>query len=245
MIFIDRPRPYPSVFTKELIAHPKEWGNLLWQIPKNRQDKLKPKLALHRFNLLMINLDNGNFERDNATNLTWVAWMSFFWSVSSLMVFSVLPAFLVDELKMGHSHIGFVEGLAISSSFLSKFFAGFLSDVFKQRKPLIMVGTILSLLTKPLFALCTSAGLMFGLRFTDRLSKGIRSAPTDALIADLSSSHLYASNFGMRQALYTLGDVVGAVVAMIIMLWSHNNYRFQCLRCPLFQRWFRYLCCGF
>ena len=173
----------------------------------------------------MIKFDSGNFELDNAANLTWVAWMSFFWSVSSLMVFSILPAFLVDELKMGHADIGFVEGLAISSSFLSKFFSGYLSDVFKQRKPLIMVGTLLSALTKPLFALCNSAGLMLGLRFTDRLSKGIRSAPTDALIADLSSSNLYATNFGMRQSLYTFGDVIGALLAMIIMLISHNNYR--------------------
>lgn len=173
----------------------------------------------------MIKLHNENFELNNAINLKWVAWMSFFWSVSTLMVFSILPAFLVDELKMGHANIGFVEGLAISSSFLSKFFSGYLSDVFKQRKPLIMIGTLLSALTKPLFALCTSAGLMFGLRFTDRLSKGIRSAPTDALIADLSSSHLYASNYGMRQSLYTFGDVIGAAIAMIIMLLSNNNYR--------------------
>ncbi len=173
----------------------------------------------------MFKLNYRNCELDNAANLKWVAWMSFFWSVSSLMVFSILPAFLVDELKMGHADIGFVEGLAISSSFLSKFFSGYLSDVFKQRKPLIMMGTLMSALTKPLFAVCNSAGLMLGLRFTDRLSKGIRSAPTDALIADLSSSNLYASNFGMRQSLYTFGDVVGAALAMIIMLLSHNNYR--------------------
>lgn len=162
---------------------------------------------------------------DNASVLNWVAWLSFLWSMSSLMVFSVLPAFLVDELKMPHSSIGFLEGFAISSSFLSKFFSGFLSDVWKERKPLIMVGTIMSALTKPLFALSSGAGLMFSARLADRLSKGIRAAPTDALIADLSERSLYASNFGWRQSLYTLGAVAGAVVAMTIMLLSDNNYR--------------------
>ncbi len=173
----------------------------------------------------MAQIQNASFAINNASNLRWVAWMSFFWSVSSLMVFSILPAFLVDELKMRHSDIGFLEGIAISSSFLSKFFSGYLSDVFKQRKPLIVVGTLMSALTKPLFAVCSGAGLMFGLKFTDRLAKGVRSAPTDALIADLSASKLYASNFGMRQSLYTFGDVVGALLAMIIMLASNNNYR--------------------
>lgn len=163
--------------------------------------------------------------QNNDTTLSRVAWMSFLWATSSLMVFSVLPAFLVDELKMGHSKIGIIEGLAISSSFLSKFFSGFLSDVLKKRKPLIMVGTILSAITKPLFAVCTGAGMMFGLRFTDRLSKGIRSAPTDALIADLSDSSLYGTSFGLRQAYYTMGDVTGALIAMLIMLLSGNNYR--------------------
>lgn len=163
--------------------------------------------------------------QSNGVTLKWVAWMSFLWSTSSLMVFSVLPAFLVDELNMGHSKIGIIEGLAISSSFLSKFFSGFLSDVLKKRKPLIVLGTVLSAITKPLFAVCTGAGMMFGLRFVDRLSKGIRSAPTDALIADLSDSSLYGTSYGLRQAYYTMGDVTGAVIAMLIMILSNNNYR--------------------
>jgi MFS family permease len=154
-----------------------------------------------------------------------VTWISFLWSLSSLMVFSVLPAFLVDELKMGHSHIGFIEGIAISSSFASKFFAGFLSDIWQKRKPLIMLGTILSAITKPCFALCAGANMLFLTRFGDRLAKGIRSAPTDALIADLSDEKDYGKSFGLRQSVYTFGAVIGALLAMIIMLWSDNNYR--------------------
>ncbi len=100
--------------------------------------------------------DNANmtFEPNNQVTLWGVTWLSFLWSVSSLMVFSVLPAFLVDELKIGHADIGIIEGLAISSSFASKFFSGVLSDVYKTRKPMIMIGTILTALIKPLFALC-------------------------------------------------------------------------------------------
>jgi MFS family permease len=173
----------------------------------------------------MITVKNNEFHHSNVTTLKWVSRLSFLWSMSSLMVFSILPAFLVDELHMKHSQIGLIEGLAISSSFASKFFSGFLSDVFRQRKPLILVGTILNAFTKPMFALCSNSGWMFGIRFSDRLSKGIRSAPTDALIADLSASNLYASNFGIRQSLYTLGDVTGALCAMIIMVLSHGNYR--------------------
>ena len=172
----------------------------------------------------ILKVDKKNAQ-SNDTTLKWVAWMSFLWSTSSLMVFSVLPAFLVDELNIGHSKIGIIEGLAISSSFLSKFFSGFLSDVLKKRKPLIVLGTVLSAITKPLFAVCTGAGMMFGLRFVDRLSKGIRSAPTDALIADLSDSSLYGTSYGLRQAYYTMGDVTGAVIAMLIMILSNNNYR--------------------
>jgi MFS family permease len=165
------------------------------------------------------------FEPNNQVTLWGITWMSFLWSVSSLMVFSVLPAFLVDELKMGHAHIGIIEGLAISSSFASKFFSGVLSDVFKSRKPIIMIGTIMTAVIKPLFALCGSASMMFGIRLTDRLAKGIRSSPTDALIADLSEEKNYATNFGLRQSLYMGGEVVGALLALIIMLFSNNNYR--------------------
>lgn len=170
-------------------------------------------------------LGANKFEPNNQATIWGIAWMSFFWSMSTLMVFSLLPAFLVDELKTDHHDIGLMEGLAISSSFLAKFFSGFLSDIMRKRKPLIMLGAILNALIKPIFALCTTTGMVFYLKFTDRFSKGIRSAPTDALVADLSEHGLYATNFGFREALLTFGQVVGAVFAMIIMLSSDNNYR--------------------
>lgn len=165
------------------------------------------------------------FEPNNRVTLWGITWMSFFWSVATLMVFSIMPAFLVDELKLGHAHIGIIEGLAISSSFASKFLSGVLSDVLKKRKPLIMIGTIITAIIKPAFALCSTAYGLFGIRLLDRLSKGIRSAPTEALIADLSEAKLYATNYGVRQAFYVGGEIVGALLAMLIMLLSHNNYR--------------------
>lgn len=170
-------------------------------------------------------LGTSKFEPNNQATIWGIAWMSFFCSMSTLMVFSLLPAFLVDELKTGYHDFGLMEGLAISSSFLAKFFSGFLSDIMRKRKPLIMVGAILTALIKPLFAICSTTGMVFGLKLTDRLSKGIRSAPTDALIADLSEHGLYATNFGFREALYTLGQVAGALLAMLIMLGSDNDYR--------------------
>lgn len=171
----------------------------------------------------MLNIDKTYL--DNSASLNGVAWMSFFWAVSSLMVFSILPAYLVDELKITHLKIGYIEGIAISSSFLSKFFAGYLSDYLKNRKSLIMAGTVVNAITKPLFALSITPGLIFFTRLADRLGKGVRSAPTDALIADLSNEMQYAGNFGNRQSLYTLGHVVGAILAMTIMLLSNNNYK--------------------
>jgi MFS family permease len=165
------------------------------------------------------------FESNNHVTLWGVTWMSFLWSLSSLMVFSVLPAFLVDELRIGHADIGIIEAFAIASSFASKFFSGVLSDVYKSRKPMIMVGTIMTALIKPLFALCNGPYMIFAIKFGDRFAKGIRSSPTDALIADLSEHNAYATNFGLRQSLYVGGEVVGSLLAMIIMLLSNNNYR--------------------
>lgn len=153
-----------------------------------------------------------------------ISWMSFFWSCSTVMVFSILPVYLSEVLGIGHTKVGLIEGVAIGSSFAAKFFSGLLSDLHKKRKPLIFIGTILSALTKPFFAVCTGAPHMFFLRLIDRLSKGVRSAPTDALIGDLSGSHSLASNYGLRQALYTLGAATGAFLTMVLMLASDDNY---------------------
>ncbi len=165
---------------------------------------------------------------DNARNnisIWGVAWMSFFWSASSLMAFSILPAFLTDVLGASKTKIGFIEGVAVFTSFVAKVFAGVLSDYFRNRKPLIIVGTFFSIIIKPMFAIAGTVNMIFAARFIDRLSKGIRSAPTDALIADLSPKVQRGASYGMRQSLYTFGGMFGALLASILMTITEHNYR--------------------
>lgn len=154
-----------------------------------------------------------------------VAFMSFCWSTSSLMVFSVLPAFLVDELGTSHIKIGIMEGVAIFLAFAAKVVTGICSDMWQTRKPFILFGTIFTVITKCLFVAATNIYFVFFARFIDRIAKGVRSAPTDALLADIGTKKNYGSVFGIRQALYTLGGVCGALAASICMLASHNSYR--------------------
>ncbi len=170
-------------------------------------------------------IDTKNDFSSNQSALNNIAWLSFLWSCASLMVYSILPAFVVDELNINHSQVGWIEGLAISSSFMSKFFSGVFSDISHARKPLILLGTSFSVITKTLFALSTGAYTIFMARLVDRLSKGIRAAPADALIADLSEPEKYASAFALKQTLGSLGAVFGAVLTTGIMLISGNNYK--------------------
>lgn len=164
-------------------------------------------------------------ERRAKTTLWGISLVSFCWSMSSLMVFSVLPTFLTDELKVSHLKLGMLEGVAICSAFIAKVFAGMGSDLGSRRKPYIMMGTLFTIITKPLFALSFNFYAVFAARFLDRLSKGIRSSPTDALIADMSQSKIYGAAYGLRQSFYTFGAVVGATLAMLLMVLSGDNYR--------------------
>ena len=169
-----------------------------------------------------------NKKNDFSTNqsaLNYMAWLSFFWAFATVMVVSILPAFVVDELKVDHAKVGLIEGIAISSSFLAKFFSGIFSDITHSRKPLIVLGTFLSIATKTLFALSTGAYSIFTAKLIDRFSKGIRSAPADALVADLSKKTHYASNFAFRQTLCSCGAIFASLVTIAIMLISNNNYR--------------------
>lgn len=164
--------------------------------------------------------------RIHQQSLTAIAWMSFFWSSSSLMVFSVLPTFLTDVLGASYTKVGLIEGIAISASFASKLFSGILCDKWRSRKPLILIGTLFTVALKPVFAVAASIQWIFGARLVDRLSKGLRAAPTDALITDLSEEVHRGKSFGLRQALYTLGAVFGALIATYLMFKTGNDYRF-------------------
>lgn len=164
-----------------------------------------------------------------------IATMCFFWSVSSLMVFSILPVFMTEELGVTPFQIGWIEGIAVSLAFVAKILSGFLSDYIKQRRILLIIGTATSLVFKSLFALATSGLSIFIARSMDRLAKGVRSAPVDALIADLYPKKIHGMSYGLRQFFYIMGSVVGSLIAAIL-LRVYNDYRlvFWCSLIPVF-----------
>jgi len=157
-------------------------------------------------------------------NKIWaISVVSFCWSFASLMAASVLPFFLTDVLHISYAKIGYIEGVAIFLAFVAKIFSGVFSDWLQKRYILILFGSIISVITKPMLALSTSYQMICFARSTDRIAKGIRSAPTDALIADSNSNNLsYA--FGLRQALYVLGEVFGAAFAILMMFFVGLKY---------------------
>ncbi|MDP3371379.1 MAG: MFS transporter [Candidatus Paracaedibacteraceae bacterium] len=154
-----------------------------------------------------------------------ISWVSFFGGMASLMVFSILSLFMRDELHLTYRELGHIEGFAIFMAFMAKVFSGILSDYMKSRKSLILLGTFASILIKPMFALAGGMFWIFFARTVDRFSKGIRAAPTDALIADLSPSKGEGTSFGIRYTLYALGFMCGGSLSSLLMHLSSNNYR--------------------
>lgn len=163
--------------------------------------------------------------REKRASLWVVFFVSFCWSTSSLMVFAVLPSYLSDELGVSHKVIGFMEGGAIFLAFFGKVLSGIISDLQRKRTPLILVGSFLTIIAKICFAFSVGVNSVFLARVVDRFSKGIRSAPTDALLADLSSGIEYGKIYGLRQSFYTVGAVCGASLSMILMNYFTASYR--------------------
>lgn len=161
--------------------------------------------------------------------------VTFLWSMASLMVFSLLPTFLTEELHVSKTILGFIEGTAIFMAFMAKVFSGVLSDIFKTRRSLIIAGTIGTVAVKPLFALSSGVLSIFWARTLDRISKGIRSAPSDALIADITPKSQQGSSYGMRYTLETTGFVIGGALASGLYALTHS-YRivFWCSLLPGF-----------
>jgi MFS family permease len=134
-----------------------------------------------------------------------VGWMTFFLSTGTLMVEALLPTFLTEVLHVSHTKLGFLEGIAVAMAFATKIISGVLSDVFRARKPLIAIGNIFSLVVKLMFAAASTFSFIFLAKCIDRIAKGIRASPTDALIADLSTADSHGKSYGIRQTLYPLG----------------------------------------
>ena len=144
---------------------------------------------------------------------------------SSELIHSLSPVLLVSVLGASVITVGFIEGVAEGTAMVTKVFSGALSDYFRKRKTLIVLGYTLAALTKPLFPLARSASWILAARFTDRIGKGIRDAPRDALVADLTAQTQRGAAYGLRQALDSLGAVAGPVLAVLLMLHFSGQIR--------------------
>jgi MFS family permease len=151
--------------------------------------------------------------------------VSMFMDVSSEMIHSLLPVFLVSILGLSTLTVGLIEGIAESTAATTKIFAGVVSDWMGKRKPLVLLGYGMAALTKPLFPLATGAGTVVVARFLDRIGKGIRGAPRDALVADLTPEGMRGAAYGVRQSMDTIGAFAGPALAMAFMALSGNNFR--------------------
>ena len=145
--------------------------------------------------------------------------------LSSEMIHALLPVFLVTVLGASVTAVGLLEGAAEAIASITKVFSGVLSDQLGKRKLLTVVGYGLAAVTKPFFALAPSVAWVFAARFADRVGKGIRGAPRDALIADLTPAQLRGASFGLRQALDTVGAFGGPLLAVALMALTHDRFR--------------------
>ena len=137
--------------------------------------------------------------------------------LSSEMIHALLPVFLVSVLGSSIVTLGLIEGIAEGTASIAKVFSGVLSDRLGARKPLVLAGYGLAALSKPLFPLATSAGWVLGARFIDRVGKGIRGAPRDALVADVTTPETRGAAYGLRQTLDTAGALLGPLAAIGLM----------------------------
>jgi MFS family permease len=144
---------------------------------------------------------------------------------SSELVHSLSPVLLVSVLGASAVTVGMIEGVAEGTAAVTKVFAGALSDYFRRRKTLIVLGYALAAFAKPLFPLATSASWIFAARFIDRMSKGIRDAPRDALVADLTAQSQRGAAYGLRVALDSIGAVLGPILAVLLMLSFSGGIR--------------------
>ena len=154
-----------------------------------------------------------------------LGFVSMFMDVSSEMIHSLLPVFMVSVLGASALAVGIIEGIAEATASITKIFSGVISDWIGKRKPLVLLGYGMATLTKPLFPLAHSITAVLVARFVDRIGKGIRGAPRDALITDLVTKEQHGAAFGLRQSMDTIGAFLGPILALGLMFFTANNYR--------------------
>ena len=145
--------------------------------------------------------------------------------VSSEIIHALLPLFMTATLGLSVAMVGLVDGIAEATASITKVFSGYLSDRIGRRKPLILIGYGLAALSKPLFPLAAGAWPVLGARFADRIGKGIRGAPRDALIADVTPAQARGRAFGLRQSLDTAGAFIGPLLAIALMVAFAGDMR--------------------
>jgi MFS family permease len=161
--------------------------------------------------------------RDLPRNVWAVSFTSFFMDVSSEMVVNILPLFLANVLGVQTSIIGLIEGIAESTASILKLFSGWLSDKLGSRKWIAVAGYGLSALSKPFFYIASSWELIAGVRWADRIGKGVRTAPRDALVADSVTTQTRGLAFGFHRAMDTAGAMVGIAIAALAVWLAQKN----------------------
>ena len=154
-----------------------------------------------------------------------IGFVSMFMDISSEMIHSLLPVFLVGTLGASVAVVGLIEGIAEAAASITKVFSGWISDRLGTRKLLVLLGYGLAAITKPVFPLAVTPFEVFGARFADRVGKGLRGAPRDALVADLTTLGTRGAAFGLRQALDSAGAFLGPTLAMVLMALFAGNMR--------------------
>lgn len=154
-----------------------------------------------------------------------LGFVSLFMDLSSESIHSLLPLFMVNVLALSALAVGLLDGAAEALTLFIKPVSGWVSDRFTYRKPLTLAGYGIAAFSKPLFALSQGLGLVVFARLLDRVGKGIRGAPRDALIADVTPKALRGRAYGLRQAMDTIGALLGPLLAVLLMWLLHDNYR--------------------
>ncbi|CBG87954.1 MFS transporter [Citrobacter rodentium] len=154
-----------------------------------------------------------------------IGFVSLLMDVSSEMIHSLLPLFMATALGTPVVIIGLIEGLAEATALCVKVFSGVISDYIGKRKWLAVLGYGLGAISKPLFALASTSGMIFSARMIDRVGKGIRGAPRDALVADVTPHEIRGAAYGLRQTLDTMGGFLGPLLAVGLMLLWSNDFR--------------------
>jgi MFS family permease len=163
--------------------------------------------------------------RDVPTGVWALGFVSLLMDVSSEMIHALLPIYLLTVLNASPLAIGAFEGVAESTASVAKVFSGALSDWLGNRKALAVIGYGLAAFTRPIFPLASTIEWLMAARFVDRVGKGIRGAPRDALVADISPPQLRGASFGLRQSLDTIGSFLGPLAAIALMWSTGNNIR--------------------